>query len=146
MTSSTKPRSRPKAKPPATPESDAGGSDSGADSDASFESLNDHFEASYNFRFEEPGAATVQAFPRTLPDTVRRQDSTRKDARARRRERKEAELEQRRQEVSRMKNLKMKEIKKKLEMIGAEGGVGEDQGWCSWLFRLRVAGWLIRNR
>lgn len=129
VTSSIKSRSKAKAKSPTAPASE---SDSGLDSDASFESLNDHFEASYNFRFEEPGAATVQAFPRNLPDTVRRQDSTRKDARARRRERKEAELEQKRQELGRLKNLKMKEVRQKLEKIGTEGGrhtnVDEDQG------------------
>jgi protein KRI1 len=129
VTSSIKSRSKAKAKSPTTPASE---SDSGLDSDASFESLNDHFEASYNFRFEEPGAATVQAFPRNLPDTVRRHDSTRKDARARRRERKEAEIEQKRQELGRLKNLKIKEIRQKLEKIGTEGGrqtnVDEDQG------------------
>ncbi|KIL63985.1 hypothetical protein M378DRAFT_641450 [Amanita muscaria Koide BX008] len=38
-------------------------------------------------RFEYPGAATIQTFLRTLPDTVRRQESTRKDARARWQER-----------------------------------------------------------
>ncbi|KAK2462934.1 hypothetical protein APHAL10511_005132 [Amanita phalloides] len=100
-------------------------------SDASFDSLNDRFEASYNFRFEEPGAATIQTFPRILPDTVRRQDSTRKTARTRKRERKEAEVEQKREEVRRMKSLKMKDMKKKLEKIGKEGGrrkaVDEDQ-------------------
>ncbi|KAF8625368.1 hypothetical protein AX15_005419 [Amanita polypyramis BW_CC] len=100
--------------------------DSGLDSDASFESLNDHFEVSYNFRFEEPGADTIQRFPRNLPNTVRRQESTRKDARARRKERKHAEMEQKREEVRRLKNLKMKEIRKKLEIIGKEGGRGRD--------------------
>ncbi|KAM6502862.1 hypothetical protein JOM56_002839 [Amanita muscaria] len=61
-------------------------------------------------RFEDPGAATIQTFLRTLPDTVRRQESTRKDARARRQERKLAELEPKREEVRRLKNLKMKEM------------------------------------
>ncbi len=144
MTSSKKSKAKSKAKSPVAPASESDSEaalaaedgseagDSGVDSDASFESLNDHFEASYNFRFEEPGADRIPTFPRNLPNTVRRQDSTRKDARARKQERKEAELEQKREEVRRLKNLKMKEIRKKLEMIGKEGGRGknvdEDQG------------------
>ncbi|KAF8331256.1 Krr1-domain-containing protein [Amanita rubescens] len=138
VTSSKKSKSKSKAKSPialasesdseAAPDAE-GGSDAGdseLDSDASFESLNDHFESSYNFRFEEPGADKIPTFPRNLPNTVRRQDSTRKDARARKQERKEAELEQKREEVRRLKNLKMKEIRKKLEMIGKEGGRGKN--------------------
>ena len=140
MTSSKKSKSKSKAKSPIAPASESGSEaeggseagDSGQDSDTSFESLNDHFEASYNFRFEEPDAATIPTFPRNLPNTVRRQDSARKDARARKQERKEAELEQKREDVRRLKNLKMKEIRKKLEKIGKEGGRGknvdEDQG------------------
>ena len=69
--------------------------DTGLLSDTSFESLASHFEASYNHRFEEPGAATIASFPRVLPSAVRRQDTTRKDARERRKERKEEELRKR---------------------------------------------------
>ena len=97
--------------------------DTGLLSDTSFESLASHFEASYNHRFEEPGAATITSFPRILPSIVRRQDTTRKDARERKKERKEEELRQRREEVKRMKALKMREIKRKLDMVGREGGL-----------------------
>ncbi|KAM6502876.1 KRI1-like family C-terminal domain containing protein [Amanita muscaria] len=126
VTSSKKTKTKSKPAAPDSSDHEAGeASDgTGAESDTSFESLVDHFEASYNFRFEEPGAATIQTFPRTLPDTVRRQESVRKDARARRQERKLAELEQKREEVRRMKNLKMKEMRNKLERIGKEGGRG----------------------
>jgi protein KRI1 len=58
--------------------------DTSLHSDASFESLASHFEASYNHRFEEPGAATIAAFPHILPSVLRRQDTTRKEARERR--------------------------------------------------------------
>ncbi|KAH7925289.1 Krr1-domain-containing protein [Leucogyrophana mollusca] len=93
-----------------------------------FEEIAERFETSYNFRFEEPDAATIKTFPRVLPSTVRREDTTRKDARARKKERKEEELEKKREEVRRMKALKMKEVRRRLERIGREGGVGEDDG------------------
>ena len=97
--------------------------DTGLLSDTSFESLASHFEASYNHRFEEPGAATIASFPRILPSVVRRQDTTRKEARERRKERKEDVRRKRQEEVKRMKALKMREIKRKLERIGREGGL-----------------------
>ena len=106
--------------------------DTGLLSDTSFESLASHFEASYNHRFEEPGAATIASFPRILPSVVRRQDTTRKEARERRKERKEEELRKRQEEVKRMKALKMREIKRKLNMVGREGGlknIGGDNGF-----------------
>ncbi|KAF9471233.1 hypothetical protein BDN70DRAFT_998692 [Pholiota conissans] len=105
--------------------------DTGMLSDTSFESLASHFETSYNHRFEEPGASTIPSFPRTLTSVVRRQDTTRKDARERRKQRKEEELQKKREEVKRLKALKMREIKRKLELIGKQGGLkkaksGED--------------------
>ena len=97
--------------------------DTGLLSDTSFESLASHFEASYNHRFEEPGATTIASFPRVLPSVVRRQDTTRKEARERRKERKEEELRRRQEEVKRMKALKMREIRRKLERVGREAGL-----------------------
>ncbi|KAJ7594856.1 KRI1-like family C-terminal-domain-containing protein [Mycena floridula] len=90
-----------------------------------FEEIVDRFESSYNFRFEEPEAATIKTFPRVLPTTVRREDTTRKDARARKKERKEAELQKKREEVKQLKSLKMKEIRAKLDRIGKEGGIDD---------------------
>ncbi|KII95576.1 hypothetical protein PLICRDRAFT_170210 [Plicaturopsis crispa FD-325 SS-3] len=106
------------------------GNDDGADdadpldlSDAEkFEDVNDVFESSYNFRFEEPDAAEIKTFPRNIPSAVRREDTTRKDARERRKARKAEELAKRKEEVKRLKALKMREVKAKLEMIGREGG------------------------
>lgn len=97
--------------------------DTGLLSDTSFESLASHFETSYNHRFEEPGAATIASFPRVLPSVVRRQDTTRKNARERRKERKEEEHRKRQEEVKRMKALKMREIRRKLERVGREAGL-----------------------
>ena len=92
-------------------------------SDSSFDSLNDAFETSYNFRFEEPESSVIPSFPRSIPTLVRREDSRRKDAREKRKQRKEGEMEKKREEVRRLKTLKMKEIRRKLETIGREGGL-----------------------
>ena len=104
-----------------------------------FDDVADAFESSYNFRFEEPyvislntkvetdsshrNATEIARHPRNLTFTVRRQDTTRKEARERRKARKEEELLQKREEVKRLKALKMKELRRKLERIGKEGGL-----------------------
>ncbi|CCM05885.1 uncharacterized protein FIBRA_08122 [Fibroporia radiculosa] len=87
-----------------------------------FDEVADRFESSYNFRFEEPGASTIARHPRNLPSLVRREDSSRKEAREKRKARKEEELLRKREEVKRLKALKMKDLRAKLEKIGKEGG------------------------
>ncbi|KIM31167.1 hypothetical protein M408DRAFT_65240 [Serendipita vermifera MAFF 305830] len=89
-----------------------------------FDDLADRFESSYNFRFEEPGAATIATHPRNLPSLVRRQDTSRKEAREKRKQRKEEEKAMKREEVNRLKALKMREIRAKVDRIQKEGGVG----------------------
>ncbi|TEB38070.1 hypothetical protein FA13DRAFT_1785905 [Coprinellus micaceus] len=100
-----------------------GDEDEGLLSDASFESLASVFEVSYNHRFEEPGADTIPSFPRQIESTIRREENPRKAARERKRARKEEEMAKKREEVKRMKALKVKEIKRKLEKIGMESGL-----------------------
>ncbi|KAI0740658.1 KRI1-like family C-terminal-domain-containing protein [Earliella scabrosa] len=92
-----------------------------------FDEVADRFESSYNFRFEEPGAAEIARHPRNLPDLVRRQDTARKEAREKRKARKEEELLKKKEEVNRLKALKMKELRAKLERIGHEGGKKLDE-------------------
>ncbi|TRM68953.1 hypothetical protein BD626DRAFT_562773 [Schizophyllum amplum] len=87
-----------------------------------FDDIVDRFESSYNFRFEEPDAAVIKTYPRNIDETVRREDNPRKEARERKKQRKEEELQRKREEVRRLKALKMKEIRAKLDRIGREGG------------------------
>ena len=51
----------------------------------------DRFEEKYNFRFEEPNAATLQLHARNVneDETMRRKDSSRKLARERAKEKKD---------------------------------------------------------
>jgi protein KRI1 len=68
-------------------------------------------------------AATIKSYPRNIASTVRRGDTTRKEGRERKKRRQEEELEKKHEEVKRLKALKMKEVRRKLERIGREGGV-----------------------
>ncbi len=68
-------------------------------------------------------ADTIARFPRNIPSAIRRTDTTRIDARQRRKERKEEEKLQRKEEVNRLKALKLKEQKEKLEKIGKKAAL-----------------------
>lgn len=115
------------------------GADVGADAngglledDEEFDEVAEHFESSYNFRYEEPDAAHISSFPRAV-ESVRRpaeHAERRHAARERRQERKEAEKAQRREEVKRLKGLKAREVEAKLERIGKEGGWTRSIGVC----------------
>ncbi|TDL23117.1 Krr1-domain-containing protein [Rickenella mellea] len=94
--------------------------------DEEFEEVADTFESSYNFRFEEPNATVIPTHPRNIDSLVRREDSARKEARERKKQRKEEKLLKKREEVRRMRALKMKEVRQKLERIGKEGGKSVD--------------------
>ncbi|KAH9047329.1 hypothetical protein EDB84DRAFT_1619218 [Lactarius hengduanensis] len=105
-------------------EVDVGNDDLLEEDDDEFDEVAEHFESSYNFRFEEPDATHIQSFPRAV-ETVRRTTEhaeRRRAARERRLERKEVEKAQRREEVKRLKGLKTRELEGKLERIGKEGG------------------------
>ncbi|KAF8141166.1 KRI1-like family C-terminal-domain-containing protein [Boletus edulis] len=142
------------------PDDERGAQDATLSNEESFDDLADAFETSYNFRFEEPGGALIASHPRNLL-SARRESTTRKDARARKKERqtaekqallearreeirkertlveaavaeeeahnlneKESERQQRKEELARFKALKAKELRRKLEMVSSEGGLG----------------------
>ncbi|KAF8841697.1 hypothetical protein BDN67DRAFT_966770 [Paxillus ammoniavirescens] len=96
-----------------------------------FDDLADAFETSYNFRFEEPSAALIPSYPRNLP-SARRESTTRKDARERKKDRKEAEtkalLEARREEVRRERTLIEAAVAEEDEGDAATESVLEDNG------------------
>lgn len=77
----------------------------------------DHFESKYNFRFEEPNAATITSHARDAnkEETMRRKDSTRKLARDRAKDKKEDLKKQRKDEITRLKSLKREEILDKIK-------------------------------
>ena len=109
------------------------GANNGLLEEDEFDEVAEHFESSYNFRFEEPDAAHIQSFPRAVESVRRRTEHAerRAAARERRQERKEAEKAQRREEVKRLKGLKARELEAKLERIGKEGKWVRSQGLSS---------------
>ncbi|KAJ6494674.1 KRI1-like family C-terminal-domain-containing protein, partial [Mycena vitilis] len=117
-----------KGKGKALPTGSGSEGDAGEDSDDEeevFDDIVDRFESSYNFRFEETDGTEIKSYPRNLPSLVRREDTTRKDARERRKQRKEEELAKRKEEVRRLKGLKVKEIRARLERAGVATGDAE---------------------
>ena len=76
----------------------------------------EQFETKYNFRFEEPNAATITTHTREAneEETLRRKDNTRKDARERAKDRKEDMKKKQKEEISKLKELKREEIIDKL--------------------------------
>lgn len=57
---------------------------------------------------------------------MRRVDTKRKEERERKKERTEEKISKKREEVRRLKALKMKDVLRRLERIGKEGGVDVD--------------------
>ncbi|XP_014748717.1 PREDICTED: protein KRI1 homolog, partial [Sturnus vulgaris] len=80
------------------------------------------FERRHNFRFEEPGAAQIQTFPRQIPTSVRRRDERRKEKREQVRERKKKERARRREELKQLKNLKREELAARIARIRDASG------------------------
>ena len=77
----------------------------------------DNFESKYNFRYEEPNAATITSHARNVgeDETMRRKDSSRKLARERAQEKKQDLKKQRKDEIAKLKAMKREEIIEKLK-------------------------------
>ncbi|KAL0032245.1 hypothetical protein WJX79_000491 [Trebouxia sp. C0005] len=97
------------------------------DEDEAYDEQADHFEAAYNFRFEEEGGRQMITHPRILENTVRKTDDRRKRKRAEKAQRKAAQESIQQQEVKRLKNLKGQQIQERLQRIrDIAGPSGQD--------------------
>lgn len=97
------------------------------DEDEAYGEQADHFEAAYNFRFEEEGGRQMVTHPRVLENTVRKTDDRRKRKRAEKAQRKAAQESIQQQEVKRLKNLKGQQIQERLQRIrDIAGPTGQD--------------------
>ena len=101
----------------------SGSEDGDSEEDARAFEEAERFEQKYNFRFEEPDGGVIQSHARTIEGTVRKEKTSRRDARNARNERKLSEKERLRAEVRRLKNLKREEIRAKMAQIAAVGGL-----------------------
>lgn len=103
---------------------DGPGGDAAGESSESEEELarGEAFEATYNFRFEEPNAQALAAQPRRPEGVIRKQGSARADARHAKAERVAADKARLRDELKRLKNLKKKDIEAKVAAIRAVAG------------------------
>lgn len=85
----------------------------------------EEFETKYNFRFEQPGSASLTTHARTL-STTRKGEEKRKKERERKRLQKEEEKKRELEEIARLRNLKRTEIEERIRRVEGVAGAG---GW-----------------
>ncbi|KAG7361658.1 KRI1-like family protein [Nitzschia inconspicua] len=95
----------------------------------------DEFESNYNFRFEQAAAETgasgamlsVKTYARgQTMNTLRRDDTARKEKRKARNERKAAERKAKEEQLKRLKNAKKKELDEKLSQVKSVIGAAQE--------------------
>ncbi|KXZ47073.1 hypothetical protein GPECTOR_38g310 [Gonium pectorale] len=92
------------------------------DEDEAYLRQTDVFEATYNFRYEEPGADRIVTHPRNIEGTVRKPEEKRKRQRDAKKQRLEAAENEAREDVKRLKNLKKQEIESRLDKLRQVAG------------------------
>jgi protein KRI1 len=83
------------------------------------------FEEHYNFRFEQKGSAELVGHARNIEGSVRQADTRRKEKRERKNERALSQVEQKKEELRRLKNIKKQEILARLKTIQNISGARE---------------------
>lgn len=83
------------------------------------------FEREYNFRYEEDAGDRILGHSRFVEGSVRKKENARKRQRERKEERIALAAKAMKEEVKRLKNLKKKEITKKLNKLREVAGLGE---------------------
>ena len=92
-------------------------SDGGLSEDEATVDKQEDFETKYNFRFEEPDQEFIKKYPRTIKDSMRNKESTRKQKREEVKERKRREKERRAEDLKQLKALKRREIEDKVKKL-----------------------------
>ena len=92
-------------------------SDGGLSEDEATVERQEDFETKYNFRFEEPDQEFIKKYPRTIKDSMRARESTRKKKREEVKERKRREKERRAEDLKQLKALKRREIEDKVKKL-----------------------------
>lgn len=96
------------------------------EADADFLKDSAHFEALYNFRFEETPCPTIEGHARRIYDSVRQKEDKRRRKRLERKEKKEQEKAAKKLELERLKQLKREEIIQRLKVIQNIAGLKSD--------------------
>lgn len=94
------------------------------DEEDNFEDKNEQFEQAYNFRYEDPNAATIVSYARDQTATRRDKLSSRQKKREKAREAREREEEKQKLEIAREKRTKVQEVSDKLQKI--QEALGDD--------------------